>query len=112
MKKIGLVVKPDEAVRQRADKFETWLNQKSVDVVRRDISSPDPAKAGEPHPFAPPDLSCVFVLGGDGTFRGADAIANQHTSTDEYSFTYLDTCSYGRADLNPRANSHIHAYCQ
>ena len=71
MKKIGLVVKPDEAVRSRADIFEAWLNARSIEVVRRDILSPDPKNNQDPAPSAPPDLYCVFVLGGDGTFLSA-----------------------------------------
>lgn len=71
MKKIGLVVKPDEDVRRRADKFEAWLNAKGIEVARRDILSPGPKNSQDPCPTAPPDLFCVFVLGGDGTFLSA-----------------------------------------
>ena len=47
MKRIGLVVKPDEAVRQRADRFEAWLQARSIAVVRRDLASPDPEKTAK-----------------------------------------------------------------
>ena len=71
MKKIGLVVKPDKAVQARADMFESWLNQQSMEVVRNNISSHDPAGNRDPISIAPSDLFCVFVLGGDGTFLNA-----------------------------------------
>ena len=71
MKKIGLVVKPDKAVQARADMFESWLNQQSMEVVRNNISSHDPAGNRDPIQTAPSDLFCVFVLGGDGTFLNA-----------------------------------------
>jgi len=71
LKKIGLVVKPDVVVRKRADIFAAWLAERSVEVVRRDLPSPGLEKTGEPRPSAPSDLSCVFVLGGDGTFLSA-----------------------------------------
>ena len=71
MKKIGLVVKPDEAVQARADMFEDWLEERSVEVVRSNISAHGPSGSQDPTSFAPPDLYCVFVLGGDGTFLNA-----------------------------------------
>ncbi len=71
MKKIGLVVKPDKAVRKRADAFEAWLSARSVQVIRKDLPSSDPQKNRDPMPAAPSDLFCVFVLGGDGTFLSA-----------------------------------------
>lgn len=71
MKKIGLVVKPDEAVQARADMFEAWLKERSVEVIRNNISAHGPSGSQDPISFAPPDLYCVFVLGGDGTFLNA-----------------------------------------
>lgn len=71
MKKIGLVVKPDEAVQARADMFEAWLKERSVEVVRSNISAHGPSGSQDSISFAPPDLYCVFVLGGDGTFLNA-----------------------------------------
>ena len=71
MKKIGLVVKPDKAVQARADMFEAWLNQRSMEVIRNNISAHDPAGNRDPISIAPSDLFCVFVLGGDGTFLNA-----------------------------------------
>ena len=71
MKKIGLVVKPDEAVQARADLFEAWLKERSVEVARNNISAHGPSSDQDPESFAPPELYCVFVLGGDGTFLSA-----------------------------------------
>jgi len=71
LKKIGLVVKPDKAVQARADMFEAWLNQRSMEVIRNNISAHDPAGNRDPISIAPSDLFCVFVLGGDGTFLNA-----------------------------------------
>jgi NAD+ kinase len=71
LKKVGLVVKPDNAVQDRADMFEAWLSQRSMEVVRNNISSHDPAGNRDPISTAPSDLFCVFVLGGDGTFLNA-----------------------------------------
>jgi NAD+ kinase len=71
LKKVGLVVKPDKAVQARADMFEAWLSQRSMEVVRNNISSHDPAGNRDPISTAPSDLFCVFVLGGDGTFLNA-----------------------------------------
>lgn len=71
MKKIGLVVKPDEAVQARADMFEAWLKERSVEVVRNNISAHGPSGDQDPESSAPPELYCVFVLGGDGTFLSA-----------------------------------------
>jgi len=71
LKKVGLVVKPDKAVQARANMFEAWLSQRSMEVVRNNISSHDPAGNRDPISTAPSDLFCVFVLGGDGTFLNA-----------------------------------------
>jgi len=80
LKQIGLVVKPDKAVQARADVFEAWLKDHSVDVVRNDISAHGPSGDQDPVPFAPADLSCVFVLGGDGTFLSAVRWINNSTT--------------------------------
>ncbi len=71
MKRIGLYVKNDRAANEKSDAFEAWLRTRSIDVFRQ--------KAFETHVFdkdnhlpnAPADLSCVFVIGGDGTFLSA-----------------------------------------
>jgi len=40
-------------------------------VVRKESSPPGPHSAADSKMFAPPDLFCLFVLGGDGTFLSA-----------------------------------------
>jgi NAD+ kinase len=80
LKKIGLVVKPDKTVQARADVFEAWLNDRSVKVIRNNISGHGPAGNQEPGTYAPSDLSCVFVLGGDGTFLSAVRWINNNST--------------------------------
>ena len=63
MKKIGIVVKPDPEAGRNADALERWLISRGMTVYRRDLD-----RDGGP---VPPDLFCVFVLGGDGTFLSA-----------------------------------------
>lgn len=71
MKKVGLFLKIDAEVREKADEFERWLKSKHIDVVRQESTLPNIRHTDEPLPVAPADLSCVFVLGGDGTFLSA-----------------------------------------
>ena len=71
MKTIGLVVKTDTDVSRKADDLEKWFGSKNVAVVRKENSPPDRKLSDKSKSFAPPDLSCVFVLGGDGTFLSA-----------------------------------------
>jgi len=71
LKKIGLVVKVDAEVRGKADEFESWLKSKDITVVRKESSQPNRRLSSKKKSFAPPDLFCVFVLGGDGTFLSA-----------------------------------------
>ncbi|RTZ97876.1 MAG: NAD(+) kinase [Deltaproteobacteria bacterium] len=75
MKKIGLVVKADPQAEKTADKFQAWLTGHSMMVVRREPFNPgEVGSADRNDPYtgnAPADLSCVFVLGGDGTFISA-----------------------------------------
>ena len=71
MIKVGLVVKNDREAEQKAQAFEQWLVKKRVTVVRQQHRAPNQNYKGEKPLPAPPDLLCVFVLGGDGTFLGA-----------------------------------------
>lgn len=69
--KIGLFVKPQREAIQKADEFEQWLASRQIAVVRKKgvVSNRKiPVNSME---FAPRDLFCVFVLGGDGTFLSA-----------------------------------------
>ncbi|RLC32050.1 MAG: NAD(+) kinase [Deltaproteobacteria bacterium] len=71
MIKIGIIVKADARAGSRADEFETWLKERGVEVIRKKSIPPKCKHADQGHAGAPPDLSCVFVLGGDGTFLSA-----------------------------------------
>ena len=62
MKTIGIIVKPDPEAITNADALEKWLTSRGVVVIR---------KSPESELSATPDLTCVFVLGGDGTFLSA-----------------------------------------
>ena len=71
MKKIGIVVKADAEAVKTADELESWLRSKAIDVVRKENLAPPRRVADKDQSSAPPDLLCVFVLGGDGTFLSA-----------------------------------------
>lgn len=71
MKKIGLIVKYDDRAMKTADELEQWLQSKNIEVVRKDHEALSPKDGPKENVFAPPDLSCIFVLGGDGTFLSA-----------------------------------------
>jgi len=68
---IGLVVKADDHASHKADELEGWLNDRGIRVLRRQSRPPGDPPAPQTPECAPPDLACVFVLGGDGTFLGA-----------------------------------------
>lgn len=68
--RIGLVVKDEDHAIGQADRFTTWLNDRGIQVARRQSGGPPESAAGMADQ-APQDLFCVFVLGGDGTFLSA-----------------------------------------
>jgi NAD+ kinase len=71
LKKVGIVVKEDVEAERKADELEHWLRSRNIDVVSKENLPPKSRVAGRDASFAPPDLFCVFVLGGDGTFLSA-----------------------------------------
>ncbi len=73
VKRIGLYVKKDDRALKKADEFEIWLSKRGIEVVRKETVLPEYRKNGEgpPKSGAPPEMDCVFVLGGDGTFLSA-----------------------------------------
>lgn len=71
MHKIGIVIKKDKKAGQMADELEKWLHAKGVDTVKHKSLPPGRQHFGKSASFAPPDLFCIFVLGGDGTFLSA-----------------------------------------
>ena len=71
MKKVGLFVKKDKRAAKKADEFESWLKTKQIEVVRKESLPPEIHSPANNKISAPRDLSCLFVLGGDGTFLSA-----------------------------------------
>ncbi len=71
MKKVGIVVKEDAEAIKKADELEKWLHSKDIDVVRKENIRPRSRIEDVEESSAPPDLFCIFVLGGDGTFLSA-----------------------------------------
>ncbi len=74
MKRIGIVVKAHEEAVEKAHELEAWLKKRGIDVLMREnIPAPITSRhcLVENIPKAPADLSCIVVLGGDGTFLSA-----------------------------------------
>lgn len=74
MKKIGIVVKAQTEAIDKAKELEAWLKTRGIDVLtRQNVPAPITSKEClvENIPKAPSDLSCIVVLGGDGTFLSA-----------------------------------------
>jgi NAD+ kinase len=70
-RKIGMIVKPDPNARRHADALEQWLDERGWQVVRKPSVLPLSSNPADGQTTAPPDLFCVLVLGGDGTFLSA-----------------------------------------
>ena len=66
-----MFVKKDKKAAKKADEFESWLKNKKIEVVRKESSPPGIHSPANNKVSAPRDLSCLFVLGGDGTFLSA-----------------------------------------
>jgi len=71
LNKIGIVVKADKKAGKKADELEKWLRDRRVEIIRQESLPPGRQHFGKSVSFAPSDLFCVFVLGGDGTFLSA-----------------------------------------
>lgn len=74
MKRIGIVVKAQQEAMDKADELETWLKGQGIEVlIRQNIPAPITSRhcLVENITKAPGDLSCIVVLGGDGTFLSA-----------------------------------------
>ena len=74
MKKIGIVVKDHKETVEKAKELESWLKAKGIEVlIRQNIPAPITSRECliENIPRPPLDLSCIVVLGGDGTFLSA-----------------------------------------
>ncbi len=71
MRKVGLFVKKDQKASRKADEFESWLAKRKVEVIRKESQPPGMHSTANNEVCTTPDLFCVFVLGGDGTFLSA-----------------------------------------
>jgi NAD+ kinase len=71
LRTIGLVVKADARASEKADELQRWLQSKGIEVIRKKTTAPGLKNTRKVPKSAPPDLFCVFVLGGDGTFLSA-----------------------------------------
>jgi NAD+ kinase len=71
VKKVGLVVKPSKRAQAKADELEKWLAAKEIEVAIKEPFKKNRKLSHKDTPSAPSDLSCIFVLGGDGTFLSA-----------------------------------------
>ncbi len=71
MKRIGLYVKNEAPAYEKANAFEIWLQKKGVGVFRQNAFETHIFDKDNHLPNAPRDLSCIFVIGGDGTFLSA-----------------------------------------
>ena len=69
--KVGLVVKADPVAAGRADALAAMLSGRGIEVVWHRPAPPHGHQPPATPPEAPPDLACVLVLGGDGTFLSA-----------------------------------------
>lgn len=78
IQRVGLFVKVSDEARKEADRLERWLRERDVTVVRKESVPPghDLPPSGESP--APADLTCIFVLGGDGTFLSAARWVGAH----------------------------------
>ncbi|RJQ53758.1 MAG: NAD(+)/NADH kinase, partial [Desulfobacteraceae bacterium] len=78
-KKIGIVVKTDGKAQKKADDLDNYLRARGIEVVRRETGLPGQMPADASGKKAPADLTCIFALGGDGTFLSAVRwIGDQH----------------------------------
>ncbi len=68
---VGLFVKKDRQAIRKADEFCAWLEKRNVRIIRKKSHPPGPMPQKRECPELPENLSCVFVLGGDGTFLSA-----------------------------------------
>jgi NAD+ kinase len=71
VKKIGLVVKSDAKANEKAHELMDWLRSKKIKTVRKKTVESGQKNDSSSLSPPPPDLDCVFVLGGDGTFLSA-----------------------------------------
>jgi NAD+ kinase len=70
-RQVGLYVKKDKRAAAKAEELRDWLRARKIEVILK-ISPGSLSRGSGSGPARPPkNLSCVFVLGGDGTFLSA-----------------------------------------
>jgi NAD+ kinase len=65
------VVKSDAKANEKAHELMDWLRSKKIKTVRKKTVESGQKNDSSSLSPPPPDLDCVFVLGGDGTFLSA-----------------------------------------
>ena len=70
-KTVGLVIKNDDRALEKAGELRRWLETKGCRVVSKTSGSANCQRPQCHKDVAPPNLFCVVVLGGDGTFLSA-----------------------------------------
>ncbi|MCF8036612.1 MAG: NAD(+)/NADH kinase [Desulfobacteraceae bacterium] len=72
MKQVGLFVKQDPAAQEKADELTDWFRVRDIEVIRQESFQPRLGLENSREGGVDPEyISCVFVLGGDGTFLSA-----------------------------------------
>ncbi|MBW1990288.1 MAG: NAD(+)/NADH kinase [Deltaproteobacteria bacterium] len=71
MKIIAIYIKPQPEPQKQADELARWLSRQGVTVVQKMSSPPQPGVDLQDLDTAPPEVECIVVLGGDGTFLSA-----------------------------------------
>lgn len=72
MKQVGLFVKQDPAAQEKADELTDWFRARNIEVIRQESFQPQLGLENSRARAVDPEyISCVFVLGGDGTFLSA-----------------------------------------
>jgi len=68
---VGLYVKKDPRASAKAEEFIDWLKARRIEVIHKTATGSLNQGQSRTPLKAPPNLYCVFVLGGDGTFLSA-----------------------------------------
>ncbi|MBS3733161.1 MAG: NAD(+)/NADH kinase, partial [Desulfobacterales bacterium] len=72
MKQVGLFVKQDPAAQEKADELADWFRARDIEVIRQESFQPRLGLENSRERRVDPEyITCVFVLGGDGTFLSA-----------------------------------------